>query len=99
MEKIKIALTIISIAIVIGPLAGIALIYRNNLADLVLPPPEGTPDARAHGPAMAAARCHRRAIRRSHIPRLSALLYERSDHVWNRRAVLLADRAGVPEDR
>jgi hypothetical protein len=38
MEKIKIALTILSIAIVIGPLVGVALIYRENLAGLVLPP-------------------------------------------------------------
>ena len=38
MEKLKIALTLLSIAIVIGPLAGMALIYRDNLAGLVVPP-------------------------------------------------------------
>jgi len=38
MEKVKIALIILSIAIVIGPLAGMALIYRDNLAGMVLPP-------------------------------------------------------------
>jgi hypothetical protein len=38
MDKVKIALTILSIAIVVGPLAGMLIIYRDNLAGLVLPP-------------------------------------------------------------
>ena len=38
MEKVKIALTLLSIAIVVGPLAGMALIFRDNLAGLVVPP-------------------------------------------------------------
>ncbi len=38
MEKIKIVLTILSIVIVVGPLAGVALLYRDNLSGLVFPP-------------------------------------------------------------
>ena len=38
MDKVKIALTILSIAIVIGPLAGAAYVYRDNLLGLVVPP-------------------------------------------------------------
>ena len=38
MDKVKIALTILSIAIVIGPLAGVAYVYRDNLLGLVVPP-------------------------------------------------------------
>ena len=38
MDKVKIALTILSIVIVIGPLAGIAYVYRDNLLGLVVPP-------------------------------------------------------------
>jgi hypothetical protein len=38
MDKVKIALTLVSIAIVVGPLAGIALAYKDNLSGLVLPP-------------------------------------------------------------
>ena len=34
----KIALTLISIAIVVGPLVGVLLVYRDNLMGLVLPP-------------------------------------------------------------
>lgn len=38
MDKVKIALTILSIAIVIGPLVGVAYVYRDNLLGLVVPP-------------------------------------------------------------
>ena len=38
MDKVKIALTILSIAIVVGPLIGIAFVYRDNLLGLVVPP-------------------------------------------------------------
>ncbi|MGD0645344.1 MAG: hypothetical protein ABSA75_10605 [Candidatus Bathyarchaeia archaeon] len=38
MNKVKIALTILSIAIVIGPLIGVAYVYRDNLLGLVVPP-------------------------------------------------------------
>ena len=38
MDKVKIALTLLSILIVIGPLAGIAYVYRDNLLGLVVPP-------------------------------------------------------------
>ena len=38
MDKVKIALTILSVAIVVGPLIGIAFVYRDNLLGLVVPP-------------------------------------------------------------
>jgi hypothetical protein len=38
MDKVKFALTMLSIAIVIVPIAGAVYIYRNNLEGLVLPP-------------------------------------------------------------
>ena len=38
MNKVKLALTLLSIAIVVIPLAGAMLIYRNNLVGLVVPP-------------------------------------------------------------
>ena len=38
MDKVKIALTILSIAIVIVPLVGAAYVYRDNLLGLVVPP-------------------------------------------------------------
>jgi hypothetical protein len=38
MDKVKIALTVLSILIVIGPLAGAAFVYRDNLLGLVVPP-------------------------------------------------------------
>ena len=38
MDKVKIALTVLSILIVIGPLAGAAFVYRDNLVGLVVPP-------------------------------------------------------------
>ncbi len=38
MDKVKIALTVLSILIVIGPLVGVAYVYRNNLLGLVVPP-------------------------------------------------------------
>ncbi len=38
MDRVKLALTILSIAIVIGPLAGLAYVYRDNLLGLVVPP-------------------------------------------------------------
>ena len=38
MDKVKIALTVLSILIVIGPLSGAAFVYRDNLVGLVVPP-------------------------------------------------------------
>jgi hypothetical protein len=38
MNNVKIALTLLSIAIVVGPLAGVVLFYRDNLVGLVVPP-------------------------------------------------------------
>ncbi|MGA3060393.1 MAG: hypothetical protein ABSD92_08490 [Candidatus Bathyarchaeia archaeon] len=38
MDKVKIALTLLSILIVVGPLVGAAVVYRSNLAGLVIPP-------------------------------------------------------------
>ena len=38
MDKVKIALTVLSILIVIGPLVGVAYVYRDNLLGLVVPP-------------------------------------------------------------
>jgi len=38
MDKVKIALTVLSILIVIGPLVGAAFVYRDNLVGLVVPP-------------------------------------------------------------
>lgn len=38
MNKAKIALTILSIAIVVGPIASVVLLYRDNLVGLVVPP-------------------------------------------------------------
>jgi hypothetical protein len=38
MDKVKIALTILSMVIIIGPLAGLAYVYRDNLLALVVPP-------------------------------------------------------------
>jgi hypothetical protein len=38
MDKVKLALTVLSMLIVIGPLAGIAYVYRDNLLGLVVPP-------------------------------------------------------------
>ena len=38
MNKVKIALTILTIAITVGPLLGVVYIYRDNLVGLVLPP-------------------------------------------------------------
>jgi hypothetical protein len=38
MDKLKIALTLLSIAIVVGPIAGVVLVYKDNLPGLVLPP-------------------------------------------------------------
>ena len=38
MNKVKIALTLLSVAIVIAPLLGVTYIYRDNLLGLVLPP-------------------------------------------------------------
>ena len=38
MDKVKLALTVLSILIVIVPLAGAAFVYRDNLLGLVLPP-------------------------------------------------------------
>jgi len=38
MNKVKIALALLSIAIVVGPLAGLFLVYRDNLIGLILPP-------------------------------------------------------------
>ena len=38
MNKVKLALTLLTIAIIVGPFAYVALAYRNNLIGLVLPP-------------------------------------------------------------
>jgi hypothetical protein len=38
MNKVKIALTILTIAISIGPLLGVVYVYKDNLIGLVLPP-------------------------------------------------------------
>ena len=38
MDKVKIALTVLTIAIMVGPLAVMVYIYRDNLLGLVLPP-------------------------------------------------------------
>jgi hypothetical protein len=38
LDKVKIALTILSIAIVVAPIAGLAYVYRNNPIGIVLPP-------------------------------------------------------------
>ncbi len=38
MNKVKIALTLITIAIMVGPLLGVVIVYRDNLLGLVLPP-------------------------------------------------------------
>ncbi len=38
MDKLKIALTLLSIAIAVGPIAGMLCVYRDNLPGLVLPP-------------------------------------------------------------
>lgn len=38
MNKVKIALTILTVAIIVGPFAYVAIVYSNNLIGLVLPP-------------------------------------------------------------
>jgi hypothetical protein len=38
MNKVKFALTLLSIAIIVGPLAGLLLVYRDNVVGLILPP-------------------------------------------------------------
>ena len=38
MNKVKLALTLLTIAIIIGPFAYVAIAYRDNLINLVLPP-------------------------------------------------------------
>jgi hypothetical protein len=38
LNKVKIALTLLSIGIIVGPLAGIMYVYRDNLVGLVFPP-------------------------------------------------------------
>ena len=38
MDKVKIALTLLSVAIVVGPIAGVLFVYRDNLLGLVVPP-------------------------------------------------------------
>ncbi len=38
MDKVKIALTILTIAIMVGPLVCVTLLYRDNLLGLVIPP-------------------------------------------------------------
>jgi hypothetical protein len=38
MDKVNLAFTILSIAIIVGPIAGVIYIYRDNLLGLVLPP-------------------------------------------------------------
>ncbi|MCL4430281.1 MAG: hypothetical protein M1167_05970, partial [Chloroflexi bacterium] len=38
MDKVKAALTVLTVAIVVAPLLGVVYIYRDNLLGLVLPP-------------------------------------------------------------
>ena len=38
MNKLKIALTLLTVAIMVGPFAYVAIAYRDNLIGLVLPP-------------------------------------------------------------
>jgi len=38
MDKVKTALTLVSIAIIVGPIAGAVFLYRDNLLGLVVPP-------------------------------------------------------------
>jgi hypothetical protein len=38
MDKVKIALTVLSIVIIVGPIAGVVVAYRDNLLGLVVPP-------------------------------------------------------------
>ena len=38
MDKVKIALTVLSIVIIVGPIAGVVFAYRDNLLGLVVPP-------------------------------------------------------------
>ena len=38
LKKVDVALTLISIAIIVGPLAGIMYVYRDNVVGLVFPP-------------------------------------------------------------
>jgi hypothetical protein len=38
MDKIRLLLTLITLAIIVGPVVGIVIVYRNNLLGLVVPP-------------------------------------------------------------
>ncbi len=38
MNKVKLALTLLTVALIVGPVLGVVLIYRDNLVGLVLPP-------------------------------------------------------------
>jgi hypothetical protein len=38
MQKIRLLLTLITLATIVGPIAGILLVYQNNLLGLVIPP-------------------------------------------------------------
>ena len=38
MNKVKFALTLLSIAIIVGPLAGLLFVYRDNVVGIILPP-------------------------------------------------------------
>ncbi len=38
MDSVKVVLVVLSIVIVVGPLVGILVVYRDNLGELVLPP-------------------------------------------------------------
>jgi hypothetical protein len=38
MDKIRLLLTLITLATIVGPIAGILLVYQNNLLELVIPP-------------------------------------------------------------
>lgn len=43
MDKVRVILILITVAIIIGPIAGTVLIYRNNLIGLVFPKELGSP--------------------------------------------------------
>jgi len=38
MQKIRLLLTLITLAIIVGPIVGILLVYQNNLLGLIIPP-------------------------------------------------------------
>ena len=38
MDKVRLALVLITIAITVGPFLGVLIVYRNNLPGLIIPP-------------------------------------------------------------